>query len=285
VQDRIIDDSSSGRAMISAKYIEKYCENLDNSFFYLATCQSGMDSTLANAFVNKGAAAVIANTETIYTQYNLLMEYEVAHNLTLINDRTGNYYTLSEALSAAKEKYGRNDLVWYGENAPRSEAATPIIFGGATAENYCLADYSGSNENTGINYYEVFSNAATSWEDAEQYCESLGGHLATISSQEENEYVYQLMLDAGYKSAYFGMTDKDVEGTWVWVNGESGSYTNWHSGEPNHENANEDYAMFYYKFTDGTWNDGDFGGSTVNGGRTFICEWDTESAYNAYLAQ
>jgi hypothetical protein len=136
-----------------------------------------------------------------------------------------------------------------------------------------------------INYYEVFSDVVASWEDAEQYCESLGGHLATISSQEENDYVYQLMRNAGYKNAYLGMTDRDVEGTWVWVNGERGSYTNWHSGEPSNGYSSENYAMFYFKFTEGTWNDGDFGGSTDRGGKAFICEWDTESAYNAYLAQ
>lgn len=134
-----------------------------------------------------------------------------------------------------------------------------------------------------INSYEVFNNGISSWDVAEEYCESLGGHLATLTSQEENDYVYQIVRNAGYTNAYFGLTDKDVEGTWVWVTGEAVSYTNWHSGEPNHENSNEDYAMFYFKYSDGTWNDGDFGGRTVSGGTAFICEWDTEEAYNTYL--
>ena len=30
----------------------------------------------------------------------------------------------------------------------------------------------------------------------------------------------------------------------------------------------------YYKFADGTWNDGDFGNETVNDHAVFICEWD-----------
>lgn len=136
-----------------------------------------------------------------------------------------------------------------------------------------------------IHYYEVFDNGISSWNAAEAYCESLGGHLATLTSEEENDHVYQLMRNAGYTSAYFGLTDQAAEGTWTWVTGESVAYTNWHSGEPNHENANEDYGMFYYKYSDGTWNDGDFGGRTVNGGSAFICEWDTESAYNAYQKQ
>ena len=90
------------------------------------------------------------------------------------------------------------------------------------------------------------------------------------------------MTDAGYTSAYFGLSDRANEGTWMWCNNESVVYTNWHSGEPNSENSNEDYGMFYWKFSDGTWNDGDFGGSTVSGGVAYICEWDSEAAYSSY---
>lgn len=122
--------------------------------------------------------------------------------------------------------------------------------------------------------YKVFDSVASKWEEAENYCKSLGGHLATISCQEENDFIYQLMIDAGYRSAYFGLTDSGNEGNWKWVTKEPVLYTNWHLGEPNSENGNEDYAMFYYKYSDGTWNDGDFGGHTVNGGTAFICEWD-----------
>ena len=130
-----------------------------------------------------------------------------------------------------------------------------------------------------MHHYQVFENGISSWTEAEQYCESLGGHLATISSEEENSYIYQLMLDSGYTSAYFGLTDSESERTWRWVTGEPLTYQNWAIHEPNSENPNEDYAMFYYKFTDGTWNDGDFGGKTVSGGIAFICEWD-DTRYN-----
>lgn len=122
--------------------------------------------------------------------------------------------------------------------------------------------------------YKIFNNCNT-WEQAEEYCESLGGHLATISSQEENDYLYQLMLSSGLKSVYFGLSDNQNEGIFTWVNGEQILYSNWHQGEPNGENQYEDYAMFYYKFNDGTWNDGDFSNNgTLNDTLAFICEWD-----------
>ena len=135
----------------------------------------------------------------------------------------------------------------------------------------------------GIHYYEVFDLHSSSWDEAQNYCSSIGGHLATLTSKEENDHVFQIVSAAGYQSAYFGLSDRDNEGSWTWVTGEPVIYLNWHSGEPNSENSNEDYAMFYYKYPDGTWNDGDFGGRTVSGGTAFVCEWETESSYHEYL--
>ena len=124
-------------------------------------------------------------------------------------------------------------------------------------------------------HYYVFSNKDYTYDQASQFCVAVGGHLATITSQEENDFLFQYMKDSGYKSAYFGFSDAITEGTWVWANGEVSDYTNWSKNEPNAERKGEDYAMFYYKYGTGMWNDGDFGSSTVNGGKAFICEWDS----------
>lgn len=127
-----------------------------------------------------------------------------------------------------------------------------------------------------IHYYRVFDGVASTWEEAAAYCESLGGHLATIGSQTENDYVYSIVRAAGYESAYFGLTDSGSEGTWRTANGEPVVFWNWGGREPNNEGKDEHYAMFYYKYGDGKWNDGDFGGSTSRGGTAFICEWDVD---------
>jgi hypothetical protein len=132
-----------------------------------------------------------------------------------------------------------------------------------------------------IHYYKVFDLDVDSWVDAQKYCESLGGHLATLTSREENDFVYQLMLDSGYTSAYFGLTNREEEGTWTWVNGELGSYTNWHPGEPSEVNRfDEDYAMFSDQYSDGTWDDGDFSKSEETETIPFICEWETGDSFN-----
>lgn len=124
----------------------------------------------------------------------------------------------------------------------------------------------------GHSYY-LFDIGGT-WEAAENYCQSLGGHLATITTQEENDALYNYICSLGVGSAYIGLTDNVQEGVWMWVTGEVLEYTNWHSGEPNNDYGGEKYAMFYDRYTDGTWNDGDFGVNTQGRATAFLCEWD-----------
>ena len=112
---------------------------------------------------------------------------------------------------------------------------------------------------------------------AKKYCEKLGGHLATITSDDENEALYDFIHSLGYENAYFVYTDEAHEGKWKWVTGESSRYSNWAYGEPNNESGREHYGMFYYKSPQYTWNDGGF--NTINSGideTAFICEWDIE---------
>ena len=129
-------------------------------------------------------------------------------------------------------------------------------------------------------YYKIYDGVCDTWEEAAEYCNKLGGHLATITSAEENEALYSYITSNNYTTAYFGLTDKNSEGVWEWINGEEVVYTNWHSDEPNNDNR-EDYGMFYWKFSDGTWNDGNFMNGTQSDERVFICEWDNLYAFSS----
>lgn len=115
----------------------------------------------------------------------------------------------------------------------------------------------------------------TSWEEAQAFCESLGGHLAVITSDRENAALYQYLTESGHENAYIGLY-VDAEGQWHWVTAEETAYLNWEPGEPNNESGSEKYAMFYYKFQNGTWNDGNFGQGTLKDNKVFLCEWEGE---------
>lgn len=107
--------------------------------------------------------------------------------------------------------------------------------------------------NVPVSKYILF-NKAVPWEVAEAYCESLGGHLATITSPEENVAISTLL---GNKNYYIGGTDKNVEGNWQWVNNEVFDYTYWRDGQPDNH-IEEDYVMVYgnnQAGDKGIWND------------------------------
>ena len=110
-------------------------------------------------------------------------------------------------------------------------------------------------------YYLVFENVL-SWSDAKAYCETLGGHLATVTSAEEQAFVETL----GTNSYWLGASDEQEEGVWTWVTGEVWDYSHWNSGEPNGQRG-ENYLTLWPSF----WNDLGNSSSEQEG---FICEWD-----------
>lgn len=118
-------------------------------------------------------------------------------------------------------------------------------------------------------YYFLYKNSGfNSWEDAKTFCESQGGYLATISSEDENNFLFSYIISQNCQSAFFGLNDRETEGEWKWINDENVTYANWSEHEPNAETSLEDEAMFYWKYSDGKWNDGVF-----RKGDSFICEW------------
>ena len=74
------------------------------------------------------------------------------------------------------------------------------------------------------------------WFDAERSCNSLGGHLASISSATEESYLYQnLLYSINADNPWIGANDISSEGSWTWSDGSSGSYSNFYSGRSSGE--------------------------------------------------
>lgn len=121
------------------------------------------------------------------------------------------------------------------------------------------------------NYYAVIDKTMT-WKEAKAYCESLGGHLATITSASEQAFVYSL---TGNRNCWLGATDETAEGQWKWVTGEAFSYTNWASGQPDN-NGNSEHYLHIFLGNAGKWND------LPNAYTAWLpilcCEWEASSA-------
>jgi hypothetical protein len=110
---------------------------------------------------------------------------------------------------------------------------TPTLTGFTNQQNY-----------NGHSYYR--STGSATWTTARSNCSNMGGHLVTITTSGEQSFIFNL-----WPSGWIGLTDEVTEGTWKWVTGETYSYTNWNSGEPNNA-GNEDYVQFV---SGGRWND------------------------------
>ena len=92
--------------------------------------------------------------------------------------------------------------------------------------------------------YYLLSN--DTWAASEAEAVTLGGHLATIRSAAENAWVYNTF---GYYSGssrylWIGLNDLGTAGTFAWVGGDSSTYKNWTSGEPNNIGT-ERYGFIY----------------------------------------
>ena len=78
--------------------------------------------------------------------------------------------------------------------------------------------------------YAVFDKAMP-WEDAKNYCEQLGGHLATISNKAEQDIIAGLIVNGSRDAYSIGATKRGLD-NWSWIDGKEFSYTNWDDGYP-----------------------------------------------------
>ncbi|XP_060069267.1 uncharacterized protein LOC132549356 [Ylistrum balloti] len=71
------------------------------------------------------------------------------------------------------------------------------------------------------------------WTKARTDCKSRGGDLVTIKDAGKQAFVYNTLrnLHWRYKGLWIGGSDRDREGTWVWVDGTLMKYGNWHQGQ------------------------------------------------------
>lgn len=96
---------------------------------------------------------------------------------------------------------------------------------------------------------------ATTWTAAEALAQSVGGHLASIGSQAENDFILATFGAFGGvdRRLWIGFTDRDAEGQWAWSDGSEAAFTNWNDGEPNNSGGVEHYAEMLG--SNGRWND------------------------------
>ena len=120
----------------------------------------------------------------------------------------------------------------------------------------------------GYGRYQIVEGSFT-WQEAKTDAEARGGHLATITSQKESEFIYTIygsvLGDGSYKLSWIGGFEPERESQWKWVTGEIWDYTRWGPPEPNGGTLTN-YLSLFNGSDQGhiagiTWND-DFGSAS-----------------------
>jgi hypothetical protein len=100
-------------------------------------------------------------------------------------------------------------------------------------------------------WYSVLPESVL-WPIAKQQCESVGGHLATLTSEAENTFAAALVgPQTGWIGAFQPPDTCEPGCGWAWVTGEPWVYQSWAPPAPN-ENGPEDFGETY---SSGGWND------------------------------
>ena len=110
------------------------------------------------------------------------------------------------------------------------------------------------------------------WFDAYELCEEMGGHLATITSEEEQEVISGMMnSELRTKEEYYIGGILLTDGRYHWITKEAFEYSNWASGEPNNKDGNEYFISvrsYLSNAPTSSWDD-----YFYNRKLGFVCEW------------
>uniref|UniRef100_A0A5F8H1J4 C-type lectin domain family 4 member K-like n=1 Tax=Monodelphis domestica TaxID=13616 RepID=A0A5F8H1J4_MONDO len=119
-------------------------------------------------------------------------------------------------------------------------------------------------------YY--FSCGEMSWKDSEQYCVSRESHLTSVTSAEEQDFLYRIANGTYY---WIGLKKQNAAG-WQWVDGtpyeEAKIKEFWANGKPSNEKEDKDCAHFWAK-TRQSWNN-----YLCTFPFKFICKWNCQSS-------
>jgi cysteine-rich repeat protein len=111
------------------------------------------------------------------------------------------------------------------------------------------------------------------WIDANADCATRGGHLATISSFEENTTVGSINVG----QVWLGLNDQGTEGRFIWDDGEPLAFSRFRAHEPNNFSADEDCI----ELDGGEWNDQNCLIQT----NAYVCEFEAVECGNSFLEE
>nr|XP_022341257.1 lectin BRA-3-like [Crassostrea virginica] len=112
--------------------------------------------------------------------------------------------------------------------------------------------------------YEFELHHKRDWNAAQTDCHSKGGTLVAINNMDEQTFLMAALKSLGLHGtgAWIGLSDKNQEGTFTWVTGETSTFTYWAPGQPHSSHrrflldsvSDEDCVLLKYSDS-GHWHD------------------------------
>lgn len=92
-------------------------------------------------------------------------------------------------------------------------------------------NYPSLNASSAHSYYLLKPGT---WKDSEQEAQKLGGHLVTVDSAEENQWILDTFGNFGGipRRLWTGLSDVGVGGVFAWASHVPVNFTNWNEGQP-----------------------------------------------------
>ncbi|XP_044181112.1 C-type lectin domain family 4 member A-like [Acropora millepora] len=103
-------------------------------------------------------------------------------------------------------------------------------------------------------YYVANTSSASTWNKSRIFCQNLGADLAVIKSEEENQFVYDLLRNTSHdQHGWIGLHRKADKFYWLDSRPEEGNFQNW--GDRGKSPSNEGCVFVMTGRYGGKWND------------------------------
>ncbi|XP_053474881.1 C-type lectin domain family 4 member E-like isoform X2 [Ictalurus furcatus] len=160
--------------------------------------------------------------------------------------------TVSEYVNKAKERGERIEKVM--ELYERGDAVRPHKPETETEDANTKTQHADKGRcfNFDSSFY-CMSNEEKNWEKSRQDCRDKGADLVIINSKEEQEFISKILS----RNSWIGLSDRDTEGKWKWVDGTPLNTGFWGKGEPDSAVGDEDCVVIH-DHTDPVWNWSDY---------------------------
>lgn len=133
------------------------------------------------------------------------------------------YNTMAASRDKLQEEVIRLNETLRTRSKDSNRTGQPCIQGWKTFGNKC--------------YYFSPSGVTKTWDASRKDCKERGADLVIITTQEELIFVSKM-----YAVTWIGLTDREQENMWKWVDGTDLVGEFWQAGEPNNSDGGEDCA-------------------------------------------